>query len=331
VRKCNINYASYIIIFLFLPFVFSCNKVRNEKNNTKNSEVDFSNYSVSELTFAKDGNFIRPKFSENDSTVCFLNSDLSSLFCKKNNSESIKKIYSSGEKITDFIPFNHDSSFYLVERNYSPKSKFKSRLLFVKDKKAEEIFSSAEVISALSLTRKNNIVFFEGNRIKFYEIKNNKITDTIDDDYESVYIDTTSISLYSKNKTDKINLTNHQNVSWVSKISNDSLLIYSGEDKLILLSLKLKDIVKIGDYISPAYNKQYKKIAVIEMRDDGMKEISSDILLLDLNGNKTTNLTKTPSNTESDIQWSHDGKRLVFSESGQIKQIIFAQNNPITK
>jgi len=325
-------YSKYVVkLFSVFILIVSCTQIKQVKSKPEYSDVDFNSFSLIELTSIKEGPFVKPKFSLNNSAVFFLSYDLSSLYYEKLASDQVINIYSSEEKITEYLPIGSSDSAFVVERNYSPKSQIKSSLIFVKEGKVIKIEKSSEVISNLSLTSKNNLVFFEGSRIKFYDAKSDKINNRTEDDYEAVFINSTNILFYAKNKTDKINLTNHQNVSWVSKISNDSLLIYSGEDKLILLSLNLKDIVKIGDYTSPVYNKLYKKIAVLNTKDNGMKELSSDILLLDLNGLKISNLTKSPAKIESNIQWSHDGKKLAFDESGQIKLISFGQRNPITK
>lgn len=326
-------YSKIVFVLLLLIYILQgCKQLKNgiEEKILKN-QIDFNYYKIIELTNLSEGNFVKPKFTIADKCIAFLSEDFSSLWTKDIETKKLNRIYYSKNKITDFIFTGKFDSVFIVEKDYEPNAQIKSRLLFAANGIIKQIYSSKKSLSSLSLSNKNNLIFFDGNEIKFFNTEKFLPADKLNDFYSSVFIDTSNVLIYMNGKTHKINLTNKQNVVWVSPIAEDSLLIYSPEDKLILLSLSQTDILKIGDLTTPVYNKIYKKVAVLKQTDNGMKEIFSDIYLLNLRNLKERNLTETPNQIESNICWSHDGSRLAFDVSGRIKFILFGQNKPITK
>ena len=118
-------------LFSVFILIVSCTQIKQVKSKPEYSDVDFNSFSLIELTSIKEGPFVKPKFSLNNSAVFFLSYDLSSLYYEKLASDQVINIYSSEEKITEYLPIGSSDSAFVVERNYSPKSQIKSSLIFV--------------------------------------------------------------------------------------------------------------------------------------------------------------------------------------------------------
>lgn len=309
-------------------FLYQC--AERKAGSVVTEKIDFKSFTTIELTSAEEGNFILPKFSLDESSIVFLSSDYSALFRKQLSGDRIEKLFVSSYKIVDFISSVSADTVYAIERSFNPKSKFKSRLIGISDSTYMVILESPKTIHNLSETSKMNLIFMLDDSIKFYDIRKQKITESLTDNYSLMDIDSTEIHFIGKDRTDKIKLTNHQQIGWVEKISSDSILIYSAQDKLILLSLKLKDIVRLGDFENPQFNKSQKLIGAIKTSNDGMKITGADIYLIPI-GNKEFRLTNSPNDIESNLNWSPSGALLAFDVNGQIKYLKFNHKKPSTR
>lgn len=321
-----------VVIILFAALLFiQCSKNKTSVDEKSENRIDFNSYSINELTKASVGNFVKPVFTADDSSIIFSSSDFSSIWESDLFNSAPSLIYKSKYKILEFIPLRNSDTIFAVEKSFNPKDKIKSRIVEINNHRPELLLESSNTIHKLSLTSKKNLVFMIDDSIRFFDRTSKSIMDKINDEYELIKIDSTAIRFSKKNRSDEISLTNHQNVIWVEKISQDSILIYSPQDKLILLSFQLKDIVRMGDYQNPKYNRKQRVLAFIKTSDDGLREMTSDVFLMRLNNHEIINITKSPKDIESNISWSNDGTKLAFDVNGQIKIISFNYKNPKTK
>lgn len=324
------KYLSIVLILFAALIVIQCSGNKNSVVN-ESHKIDLNSRKVVDITLPENGNFILPEFSYNDSSIFFLSSDFSSIWMTDLSTRKGKLLYKSKNKISEFVTSPKSSTIFAIEKSFNPRDKVKSRIVKVTNEKNEYVLESEKSIDNLFVTKNENLVFILQDSIKFFDSHSKLFLKKLDDNYELITIDSTQINFIANSRSDKINLTNHQNVAWVEKISADSILIYSAQDKLILLSLRLKDIVRLGDYQNPKYNSSQKLLAFLKTSDDGLNENSSDIFFIKLGEKEEINITNSPNELEHNIKWSHDRTKLAFDTNGQIKIISFDYKKPRTK
>lgn len=104
---------------------------------------------------------------------------------------------------------------------------------------------------------------------------------------------------------------------------NKNKVIISTNDELIILNIDGSNTINLGKGYHPTFSPDGKFIAYHIATDDGNSITSSDLYIIDIEGNNKMQLTYTPDKIEEFPDWSPSGKDIAYNElkSGKIFKI----------
>lgn len=107
--------------------------------------------------------------------------------------------------------------------------------------------------------------------------------------------------------------TNGQSVYPVMS-PDKSKVVYSTNDELVIMNLDGSNKINLGKGYHPSFSPDGKYIVYHIASDDGYFITSSDLYVIDIDGNNKTQLTNTPNLIEEFPDWSPNGNAIVFNE-----------------
>ncbi|PKL82130.1 MAG: hypothetical protein CVV24_11690 [Ignavibacteriae bacterium HGW-Ignavibacteriae-3] len=274
-----------------------------------------------EVTSAAEGNFFYPALSPDGSGILFSRENRQGLWYKNFSSNAIAKI-------SDAPAAGYDPAF----------NEGNNEIIF-----REDDFSNGRRISSLvsyNLLTNKSAVLEEGIRdlkicssngnFNYYlkesddkpvsiksSLKKNSSSDIVVD------IENTKIIVYDNNVKRILDPLGDGNYIWPSLSPDKTKLVFTCAGKGTYVSnLEGKVLTKIGYANYPSWSPDGNWIVFMKDIDDGVKVISSDIIITDLNSGKFFNLTIDKDNISMYPVWGTTNSDIYYNtNAGQIRKI----------